>query len=84
METIKSSAAQNADAEIRASRLANQIKDLVREVKLRDQSLQEAGVKIELMEKKVDTVRKQVRATLVDLVQLLSLTLCYRPTRPKR
>jgi dynactin 1 len=81
VETIKSSAAQNADAEVRASRLANQIKDLVREVKIRvrsrsahgiqihalklyrvaqDQNLQEAGVKIELMEKKVETVRKQV------------------------
>jgi hypothetical protein len=64
VETLKSSAAQNADAEIRASRLANQIKDLVREVKMRDQGLQEAGVKIELLEKKVDTVRKQVGVDL--------------------
>jgi dynactin 1 len=96
VETIKSSAAQNADAEVRASRLANQIKDLVREVKIRvrsrsadviqihalklyrvaqDQNLQEAGVKIELMEKKVETVRKQVgslRAAFLNSISLMA------------
>lgn len=85
VEAIRSEAAVNADAEARATKQGEEIKDLLREVKMRvsghdlepigftsswililspsisqDQNLQESGVKIEMLERRMESMRKQV------------------------
>lgn len=56
---IKEAASYNAEAERRVSRLSDELRDMVREIKLRDQSLQEGGVKIETLERRIEGARKQ-------------------------
>lgn len=74
---IKEAAAFNADTERKVLRLSEELKDVLREVKIRvsaafgptswwgmltlqkDQSLQEAGVKVETLERRLETTRKQ-------------------------
>ncbi|KZS86748.1 hypothetical protein SISNIDRAFT_434236 [Sistotremastrum niveocremeum HHB9708] len=59
VEEIKASLAINVDAEHKVAQLGEEVQQLVRGIKARDQSLQEAGVKIEHMERRMETVKKQ-------------------------
>lgn len=52
----------NVEAERKVAQLSEEIQGLARGVRSRDQALQEAGVKIELMERRMDTVKKQADA----------------------
>ncbi|BEI94168.1 uncharacterized protein CcaverHIS019_0606270 [Cutaneotrichosporon cavernicola] len=56
---IREAASYNAEAERRVSRLSDELRDMVREIKLRDQSLQEGSVKIETLERRIEGARKQ-------------------------
>ncbi|KAL7423292.1 hypothetical protein Q5752_002593 [Cryptotrichosporon argae] len=56
---IRQAASRDVDAERKAARLAEELKDALREVKLRDQSLQESGVKVETLERRLEATRKQ-------------------------
>ncbi|KAJ2726364.1 hypothetical protein GGI07_000679 [Coemansia sp. Benny D115] len=56
---FKTSLVQNADVERRTSALREEIVSLARELKLRDQALQESGVRVEMLEKRTETMRRQ-------------------------
>lgn len=59
IEEFKSITAHNVEAERAVNKLTNDVKELVREIRNKDQTLQESFVKIEVMSKKLDTVKKQ-------------------------
>ena len=59
---VKSRAAANVDAERRVVQLNDEIQALVRNLKSKDQNIQESSVKIELMERRMETVKKQADA----------------------
>ncbi|KAG9118459.1 hypothetical protein FRC07_007022, partial [Ceratobasidium sp. 392] len=59
---VKALSAVNVDAERTVNKLNEEIKDLIRGIKTRDQNIQETGVKIELMERRMETVKKQADA----------------------
>ncbi|QRW00779.1 Dynein associated protein [Ceratobasidium sp. AG-Ba] len=63
---VKALSAVNVDAERTVNKLNEEIKDLIRGIKTRDQTIQETSVKIELMERRMETVKKQADA-IVDL-----------------
>lgn len=71
VEEIKASLAVNIEAERKVTQLNEEIQGLIRGVKTRDQNIQEAGVKIELMERRMETVKKQADA-IADLEGELS------------
>lgn len=56
---IKEAAQYNAEAERKVSRLSEELKEMVREIKIRDQSLQESSVKIETLGHRLESSRKQ-------------------------
>ncbi|KAJ2762142.1 hypothetical protein H4S06_000825 [Coemansia sp. BCRC 34490] len=56
---FKASLVQNTDVERRTETLNEEIISLARELKLRDQALQEYNVKTEMLEKRADVARKQ-------------------------
>ncbi|GES86297.1 dynactin 1 [Rhizophagus clarus] len=56
---IKAEALVNADMERKAQQQQEEIRELIKEKKLKDQLLQEANVKIELLEKRMEIVKKQ-------------------------
>ncbi|KAJ2660414.1 hypothetical protein IWW48_002999 [Coemansia sp. RSA 1200] len=56
---FKASLIQNTDVERRTEALNEEIISLARELKLRDQALQEYNVKTEMLEKRADVARKQ-------------------------
>ncbi|KAJ1966411.1 hypothetical protein GGI12_000121, partial [Dipsacomyces acuminosporus] len=56
---FKASLVQNADVEKRTEALNEEIISLARELKLRDQAIQEYSVKTEMLEKRTETMRKQ-------------------------
>lgn len=56
---VKARAAVNVEAERRVVQLNDEIQALVRNVKSKDQNIQESSVKIELMERRMETVKKQ-------------------------
>lgn len=56
---IKASTAVNIEAERKVAQLSDEIQGLYRSLKSKDQTIQEAGVKIELMERRMETVKKQ-------------------------
>jgi dynactin 1 len=56
---VKARAAVNVEAERRVVQLNDEIQALVRNLKSKDQNIQESSVKIELMERRMETVRKQ-------------------------
>ncbi|KAI6120904.1 dynein associated protein-domain-containing protein [Pisolithus croceorrhizus] len=62
IEEIRASTAVNAEAERKAAQLQEEVQGLVRTLKARDQNLQEATVKIELMERRMEAVKKQADA----------------------
>jgi dynactin 1 len=59
---IKASAAINVEAERKVVQLNDEIQALVRNLKSKDQHIQESSVKIELMERRMETVKKQADA----------------------
>ncbi|KAI5121836.1 hypothetical protein M0805_003270 [Coniferiporia weirii] len=59
VEEIKSALAVNVEAERKAAQLNEEIQGLARGIRSRDQTIQESAVKIELMERRMDAVRKQ-------------------------
>jgi dynactin 1 len=59
---IKASAAINVEAERKVVQLNDEIQALVRNLKSKDQHIQESSVKIELMERRMETVKKQAEA----------------------
>ncbi|EXX79593.1 Nip100p [Rhizophagus irregularis DAOM 197198w] len=56
---IKAEALVNAEMERKAQQQQEEIRELIKEKKLKDQLLQEANVKIELLEKRMENVKKQ-------------------------
>ena len=52
--------AVNADAERALAKLNDEVLMLVKGVKTRDQTIQESAAKIELMERRMETVKMQV------------------------
>lgn len=66
IDEIKSATAVNVEAERKVAQLNDEMQALVRTLKSKDQHIQEAGVKIELMERRMETVKKQADA-IVDL-----------------
>lgn len=55
-------AARDEDAERKVIKLTEEVKDLAREIRLKDQGMQESSVRIELMEKRMESVKKQADA----------------------
>lgn len=66
VEEIKASLAINIEAERKVAQLNDEMQGLVRSLKTKDQSIQESAVKIELMERRMEAVKKQADA-IVDL-----------------
>jgi dynactin 1 len=58
---IAASAAHTLDAEQRAHKLSDELRDVRRELRVREQSMQESAVKIEVMDRRMEAVKKQVR-----------------------
>ncbi|KAJ2804869.1 hypothetical protein H4R20_002336, partial [Coemansia guatemalensis] len=67
---FKASLVQNADVQRRTEALNEEIISLARELKLRDQTIQEHNVRAEMHEKRTDTMRKQAEQ-VVELKKLL-------------
>ncbi|KAG0150545.1 hypothetical protein CROQUDRAFT_38151 [Cronartium quercuum f. sp. fusiforme G11] len=59
---MKSSAAINVDAELKVSKLNEEIRELVKDARAKDHTLQESQVKIQIMEKRMEAVKKQAEA----------------------
>ncbi|GAA5968987.1 hypothetical protein JCM3765_002274 [Sporobolomyces pararoseus] len=59
---IQSNAAINVDAERKVVQLNEEIRELAREMRAKEQAHQESAVKIELMEKRLESVKKQADA----------------------
>lgn len=56
----------NVETERKLLRFTEENKDLLREIKMRDQTLQESGVKVETLERRLEASRKQAD-TIVEL-----------------
>ncbi|MBW0486792.1 hypothetical protein O181_026507 [Austropuccinia psidii MF-1] len=59
---MKSSAAMNVDAEMKVLKLNEEIRELIKDTRAKDHSLQESEVKIQVMEKRMEAVKKQADA----------------------
>lgn len=59
---MRSSAAINVDAELKVSKLHEEIRELVKDARAKDHTLQESQVKIQIMEKRMEAVKKQAEA----------------------
>ncbi|KAI5478786.1 dynactin [Pseudohyphozyma bogoriensis] len=59
---LQSTAAVNVDAERKVVKLNEEMRDVLREMRVKDQAFQESAVKIELMEKRMEAVKKQTDA----------------------
>ncbi|CCL98838.1 uncharacterized protein FIBRA_00843 [Fibroporia radiculosa] len=66
IDDIKAATAINVEAERKVAQLNDEMQALLRTLKSKDQNIQEAGVKIELMERRMEAVKKQADA-IVDL-----------------
>ncbi len=62
IEDIKAATAINVEAERKVAQLNDELQALVRSLKAKDQNIQESSVKIELMERRMETVKKQADA----------------------
>ncbi|KAF8899310.1 dynein associated protein-domain-containing protein [Infundibulicybe gibba] len=71
IEEIKASMAINVEAERKLSQLNDEMQGLVRTLKAKEQSIQESSVKIELMDRRMEAVKKQAD-TITDLESELS------------
>lgn len=59
IDEIKATLAINVEAERKLTQLNEEIQGLARALKIKDQNIQESTVKIELMERRLDAVKKQ-------------------------
>ncbi|KAL5533874.1 hypothetical protein ACEPAG_334 [Sanghuangporus baumii] len=59
VDEVKASLAVNVEAERKVAHLNEEIQELARGIRSRDQTIQESSVKIELMERRLDAVKKQ-------------------------
>ncbi|EJD45781.1 hypothetical protein AURDEDRAFT_87692 [Auricularia subglabra TFB-10046 SS5] len=59
VDEIKAAAAVNVEAERKVAQLSEELQELVRSIKARDQTIQESSVKIELMERRLEGVKRQ-------------------------
>ena len=66
IDEIKAATAINVEAERKVAQLNDEIQALARNLRIKDQTIQETGVKIELMERRMETVKKQAD-TITDL-----------------
>ncbi|PCH34381.1 dynactin [Wolfiporia cocos MD-104 SS10] len=71
IDEIKAATAINVEAERKVAQLNDEMQGLVRTLKTKDQNTQEASVKIELMERRMEAFKKQAD-TLVELENELS------------
>lgn len=68
---IKAALAVNVEAERKVASLSEEIQGLARSLRTKDQTIQESTVKIELMERRLEAVKKQADA-IVELENELS------------
>jgi dynactin 1 len=66
IDEIKSALAVNVEAERKVAQLNDEIQALARNVKIKDQTIQESSVKIELMERRLEVIKRQAE-TILDL-----------------
>ncbi len=66
VDEIKATLAVNIEAERKVAQLNDELQGLVRSLKAKDQNIQESGVKIELMQRRMEAVKKQAD-TIADL-----------------
>ncbi|RPD64767.1 dynactin [Lentinus tigrinus ALCF2SS1-6] len=66
IDEIKAATAINVEAERKVAQLNDEMQALARTIRAKDQTIQETGVKIELMERRMETVKKQAD-TITDL-----------------
>ncbi|KAF9814170.1 hypothetical protein IEO21_05239 [Rhodonia placenta] len=66
IEDIKAAIAINVEAERKVAQLNDEMQALVRTLKSKDQHIQESSVKIELMDRRMEAVKKQAD-TIIDL-----------------
>lgn len=71
VEEIKTLAAVNVDAERKITQLNEEMQELVRGIKTRDQTIKETVVKVQTMERRMEASKKQADA-LADLEEQLS------------
>ncbi|KAI0307655.1 dynein associated protein-domain-containing protein [Multifurca ochricompacta] len=62
IEEVKAAMAVNVEAERKVAQLNEEMQGLVRTLKVKDQNIQESTVKIELMERRMEAVKKQAEA----------------------
>lgn len=62
VDEVKATMAVNVEAERKVAQLNEEMQGLVRTLKVKDQNIQESGVKIELMERRMEGVKKQAEA----------------------
>jgi dynactin 1 len=63
--------AVNVEAERKVAQLNDEIQALARNVKIKDQTIQESSVKIELMERRLEVIKRQSE-TILDLENKLT------------
>ena len=71
MADIKASTAVNVEAEGKLAHMSDEMQGLVRTLKAKEQAIQESAVRIELMERRMEAVKKQAD-TIADLEGELS------------
>ena len=64
VDEIKSALSVNVEAERKIAQLNDEIQALARNVKIKDQNIQESSVKIELMERRLEVIKKQAEMIL--------------------
>ena len=70
VEAIKSATALNVEAEHKVIKLNEEMQELVRTIKAREQTIQETAVKIQVLERRMEAHRKQAE-TVVDMEEQL-------------
>ncbi|OSD01208.1 dynactin [Trametes coccinea BRFM310] len=71
IDEIKAATAINVEAERKVAQLNDEIQALARTLKIKDQTIQELNVKVELMERRIEAAKKQADA-ITDLENELS------------
>ena len=59
IDDIKAATAVNVEAERKVAQLNDEMQALARTIGIKDQTIQETGVKVELMERRMKTVKKR-------------------------
>ena len=71
VDKIKAALSVNVEAERKVAQLNDKIQALARNVKIKDQTIQESSVKIELMERRLEVIKRQAE-TILDLENKLA------------